>query len=113
MLQDPQKKLHQLENKLNEWISTGVQAPFMAEGSTSVSSKGKRRKKQTSVWLKKQTENYYCFSFLLDTKLLYFIILNNTKKDMIFLCSLKRGRSKESSINSHVYINSKPNDKQN
>lgn len=28
MLQDPQKKLHQLENKLNEWISTGMQAPY-------------------------------------------------------------------------------------
>lgn len=60
------------------------------------------------MWFEKHIENYYCFYFLLDIKLLYFIILNNIKQNILFLCSLKRGKSKESLIN----INSKSNNKQ-
>lgn len=49
MLQDPQKKLHQLENKLNEWIPTGVEAPFYGRGAYQFLPRGKEERNMFSL----------------------------------------------------------------
>lgn len=45
----------------------------------------KEERNQIHVQFEKDTGNYQCFYCLLDIKLLYLIILNNIKQDMIVL----------------------------